>query len=656
MTPADRLWIGLRQTGYANPYGLLEPGLDVAILALREGAVWPAVVIGGRDIAGTGPDLPGIGRFAGEYVVASRRWWSLDFSLGLGWGRFAGERGPLPNPITWRDRNRPITGADSRGPRRWFTGGRVGVFGGAAWRTPIDDLTVMAEYSSDDRAPERGDDPTVRRPLPWNLGLSWRALDFLDLGIGRERGDATMLRATFRLGPDDLAPKRVDPPPSAPKALTGAGAELLAALPQGLRRDGIPLTTADADRVRDTIAEARDAGISMRAAAYVAGAASAWLDHDPGGPRPIAAEIGRAARILAQHTGPETPWLTIATRPQGLDGFAVTLPRRALARAAAGEGSAEEVWSRAETGSSVEAGRPSEWWRTGLALTVSGVTEVSLFEHAAAAVNRSHVDTAIQVSPIPELSGEIETRANLGSSLAGLNGWITAGDPSVRGDLPRYADGARLNRLFAATRFSPTTDLHLGAEAGLLEEMFAGFGGEALHRPLRSRWSTGLTVHRVWKRDPLTVAGTRADWRRTTGFATIHRDEPDGTGALSLSVGRFLGGDWGGALEFSRRFAHNVTLAARAAWSDGSAETDYRLGGRLDYGLHLTIPLGNLPTLKRLGVPRWVRPRIPAIAETRVRTLGRENAQSLDLPHPLHDGLSAVGYGAFVGGLSHLLE
>lgn len=656
LAPTDRIWIGARQTAYANPYGLFEPGLDIAVLAIEEGPLWPAVVIGGRDIAGTGPDLPGIGRYAGEYVVASRRHWSWDFSLGVGWGRFAGRRGPLHNPLTFRDRHRPITGADARGPRRWFTGERVGVFGGVSWRTPIDGVTLMAEYDGDDRAPDRADDPTVERPLPWNIGLSWRPTGYLDIGLGRVRGDATMFRVTARLGPDELHPPRADPPPSAPGTLSSGGGALLAALPEGLRRDGIPLLDVGDERVEDTIAEARDLGITLRSADYRSGEALAWLDHDPGDPRPLATEIGRTARLLAQHTGPETPWFTVATRPDGLDGVAVTFPRRELARAAANEGSAEELWLKAAVRPAHAVGRPPEWWRTGFSLMVRGATEISLFEHAAGTATRSHVDTTARVSPIPELLAELTTRANLGNTLGGLNSWITANDRSVRGDLPRYADGARINRLFVATRVSPTPEWHLGAEAGVLEEMFAGFGGAASYRPDQSRWSGELAVHRVWKRDPTTVTGIRGDWHRTTGFATIHRDESDGRGGLSLSLGRFLGGDWGGALGYSRRLVRNVTLTARAAWSDGSAETDYRLGGRLDYGLWVTIPLGTLPTLKSLGVPRWVRPRIPAIAETVVRTLGRENAQMLDRPLPLHDGLAAMGYGAFVGSLTDMLD
>ena len=48
----------------------------------------PAVAIGIRDLVGTGV-------FGSEYVVASRRFGRTDVSLGIGWGRLAGEGDPI---------------------------------------------------------------------------------------------------------------------------------------------------------------------------------------------------------------------------------------------------------------------------------------------------------------------------------------------------------------------------------------------------------------------------------------------------------------------------------------------------------------------------------------------------------------------------------
>ena len=43
----------------------------------------PQIAVGLSDFAGTG-------LFSGEYLVASKRYGSFDFSLGMGWGIYNG--------------------------------------------------------------------------------------------------------------------------------------------------------------------------------------------------------------------------------------------------------------------------------------------------------------------------------------------------------------------------------------------------------------------------------------------------------------------------------------------------------------------------------------------------------------------------------------
>ena len=43
-------------------------------------------------------DVIGTGLYAGEYIVASKRFWDVDVSLGLGWGRL-GTGADIGNPL-----------------------------------------------------------------------------------------------------------------------------------------------------------------------------------------------------------------------------------------------------------------------------------------------------------------------------------------------------------------------------------------------------------------------------------------------------------------------------------------------------------------------------------------------------------------------------
>jgi hypothetical protein len=135
-------------------------------------------------------DLLGTGIYSSEYLVASKHVGPLDFTAGLGWGRLADTRA-LPNPFaqifpSFKTRNGPSTitgGVVDFG--QFFHGPKIGMFGGAVWNTPIDGLSLIAEYSSDKYARERGEFSNtfpVRSPV--NLGLSYKIADSLSVGAG----------------------------------------------------------------------------------------------------------------------------------------------------------------------------------------------------------------------------------------------------------------------------------------------------------------------------------------------------------------------------------------------------------------------------------------------------------------------------------------
>ena len=116
------------------------------------GGLMPAVAVGIDDIIGTGV-------YNGEYVVASKQFGDVDTSLGMGWGRRAGTaelRNPIALVIKSFDQRQSFFGqAGGADFKAFFHGHNVGVFGGAVWHTPIDGLSVMAEYDSDNYAQEK---------------------------------------------------------------------------------------------------------------------------------------------------------------------------------------------------------------------------------------------------------------------------------------------------------------------------------------------------------------------------------------------------------------------------------------------------------------------------------------------------------------------
>ncbi len=620
------LEVTLRDSLYPSWHGLSEPGVDVKLRLLREGPWWPAIAVGGRDVTGAGLDLPGKGRFAGEYLVASRRWWDVDVSLGIGWGGL-GDYGHVRNPLRFlggrfkRDRN--PADSSSRGPEAWFTGDRAALFGGAEWHTPLEGLSVKLEYSADSFRAQQQDDPRFRPGLPLNAGLAYRPWRWLELGAGIEQGSRAMLRLAARFDPREGA----ETAPRTPPPVVGTR----------------PASPDSALPAADIAALARLHRLPARAALTTGDRAALWLDPAGAGTAPLAQEVGRAARLLADGAPPEVEWLTVVTGSAGLDGTAVTLSRREVEQAARKRGSAEEIWRTARVERS--AGPPPDW-PARLTLTLAPTVEVSLFEQSAPLVLRTYGDAVMTVEPLRGLVLGGGLRVNASHNLHRLDtNAIPAAEP-VRSDLPRYADRiGGVERLYGAWLAAPSEMWSTRLSIGHFEEMFGGVGAEALYRPPMARWALGLDLNRVWKRPPEDVLRIASESGRDTGHASLYWEAPGAATTGALRLGRYLGGDWGGTLELMRAFDGGIRLSSHITWTEGPEGGQSRYGGRLDQGIALTVPFspgGSWPPDGRLA--------------TAVRTLGRDAGQRLRQPLPLYDASVPAGYGRLTGSWPRLMD
>lgn len=169
----------------------------------------PAVAVGVDDLVGTG-------FFGGEYLVASKQFGNVDTTLGIGWGRL-GTANTFRNPfslISSSFDNRPVSNptAGQFSFDEFFHGRNAGVFGGLTWQTPIDNLSLIAEYSSDGYTLEKArGNFSPRSQL--NLGLSYNAFDSTTLGLSWLYGRAVAASFSFHVDPvADPYPVRLAPP------------------------------------------------------------------------------------------------------------------------------------------------------------------------------------------------------------------------------------------------------------------------------------------------------------------------------------------------------------------------------------------------------------------------------------------------------------
>jgi hypothetical protein len=134
--------------------------------------------------------------------------------------------------------------------------------------------------------------------------------------------------------------------------------------------------------------------------------------------------------------------------------------------------------------------------------------------------------------------------------------------------------------------FSPTKDLFVRTDIGLMEEMFGGIGGQVLYRPISKKYALGFSLHRVRQRDYDQKFSFRK-YETTTGHLEFYAQLPDKI-FMQAHVGKYLAGDKGLTLDFSRRYDSGFVLGIFATKTDLSA---IEFGeGSFDKGFYFSIP------------------------------------------------------------------
>jgi len=195
--------------GLASEESFQDRGADLKLKLWNERRWLPQVAVGLQDGLGTG-------LFSGEFLVASKRYYDFDFSLGVGWG-LLGAAGEITNPLCelaetfcTRTNTGGVGGTANLGTL--FSGPTVGLFGGVQWHTPVRGLILSMEVDGNDYR----DDPLTNDLLAssrLNFGITYRPAKWLELTGAFERGNTAMFRATLKSNLKDLGVPKFDSPP-----------------------------------------------------------------------------------------------------------------------------------------------------------------------------------------------------------------------------------------------------------------------------------------------------------------------------------------------------------------------------------------------------------------------------------------------------------
>ena len=618
-----------------------DRGVDVKVKLLGEGRLRPALAAGLRDFVGTG-------LFSSEYFVASKSVGPFDASLGIGFGNL-GSRGGIRNPLTYisssfNDRG-AFSGNGGTVGKGLFKGRQVGLFGGIQYATPLRGLTLKVEYDGNNYQNEALGN-RLRDRSPINVGVNYRIFPWLHAAASYERGDKIGLTFTATTNFNRQAePPKYDPPapPIGPDAQPPAAAAAIrtpvsaaAAAPVTITPPvltssltapvPIPAAGSDGDRVGAALAQQ---GATLFAANF--GADLAELFVTQGRYANVATGLGRVSRAAFSVLPAKYRSVKIVFVENGVETMSATVPRTGLIEAVhAQRGPPVEALlkatkfdnppldlSHAAYQGAVLKAYPHLYYslRPGVKLTI-GRPEAFVLYDAYAALNGGALLRR-------GLGIDGQFTVNIADNFNRLRLQSDSVLPHVRTDIAQYLSQGKtaISHLEADYTFNVAPGLYGHVYGGLLEEMFAGAGGELLYRPYNSRWAFGIEASYVAQRGYDQLFDLRK-YRTVTGYVTAYYTLPRFNVDASVRVGRYLAKDVGATFELSRRFESGVRAGAFATFTNVSAA---RFGeGSFDKGIYLSIPLDLLYT-------RHVRSNIGVA----FRPLIRDGGQQLSVRQPL---------------------
>jgi hypothetical protein len=591
-----------RTTGTTNPnYGTFkDKAFDIKLMLLRESHFLPEVSIGSRDFLGTRV-------FDSEFVVLSKQFGPLDFSLGQGRSRIDGFFGGVQYQPAWapgfdllyeydatdyvHDRFAAESGAIDRqggdtfsiGYRWGWLGGRLAYQGGDVGLNAHVSIPLMHKEfipKLDEPAPVT-DKPRrllsadwQKTPLPrvqlvaaleqqgfrnvqvlltgteLQLGFSHRRISLVARAVGRA------LRTSLSLGPRDLQRIRIT----------------------YFTPEDLALVTYDFHDLPQL--EAFFAG-TVTYGELLKGMTVSYASPE------TAVELAGAPSVTRDSLPVQTP---AAKKPfehfqwvPNEEGHVFSLRResRALDRVRIIPFNAGIYFNDANGALRYETFVLATYvQQLGRGLFVDGGVRLRLWEDVSKVVDRSN-------SVLPHVRSDV-------------------------GDYTRDGDFT-LNHLMLNQYLQLRPRIYARASLGYYERMFAGAGGQLLYFSKSSPWAADISVDSLRQRETEGGFGFQ-DYRTTTAIAAVHyRLQQQGL-TFTLRGGRFLAKDEGVRYEIQRRFRSGVRIGAWYTVTDGkditkpgSPEDPYH-----DKGIFLSIPLGSMLTrdtraTARFAISPWTR-------------------------------------------------
>ena len=573
-------------SSFSGGQSLKDKAFDVKFVLLKESRNLPQLAFGIRDLGGTN-------RFAAEYLVASKYIGNFDVTVGAGWGTLSSTRNSFTNPFAKIRDNFKIRGNSGEraqgggvSPDAWVSGENISIFGGVEYFfSQIPRLRMKFEYDttrystdqSGKRIPPEGERPVLQES-PFNFSFIYTPTRNLKFHLGRIRGNTIQVGFTYSgsYGGKDPLKIKNDPVKEIPRSKiikkvnsSDTRALYLTTL-KYLAENEIYLQSA---QVEDDLLHVAYA--QRKHQSYVRGA-------------------GRVSRILNEITPDDIKTFKLSSMNADAIMHTIEVPRNQFISSMKDE-DFESVRFLSDVYQTNEKFDELEF-----------VPRANFPEHTYAFTPalRSHVggpdgfyfgEAYLRGNSMLMFSRDLSLTTSIGLSLIdNFDKLKLPSDsvlPHVRTDIVDYLKGGRgftVGRMQLDYIKNPVKNIYTKISGGLFEEMFGGIGGEVLYRPFDKDFAIGMEAYYVKQRD-YQQKFDFLDYDIVTGHINTYYFHTPSNVLTTIRGGRFLAGDSGITIDFSRRYKSGLYMGAFFSLTDISSEEFGE--GSFDKGFYFSFPL-----------------------------------------------------------------
>lgn len=517
-----------------------DKGFNMKLRLKKEGRL-PALAIGLNDFAGTG-------FYSSEYIVSSYGINKLDMHFGLGWGQLSGSDGKINNPFGYIHesfKERPLDEGmgGSFNTSQYFSGLKASPFYGVSYKFKDN---LFLNFEKDTILVNGPRMPYPKRESDYSFGVNYIINDQFSFGVSYERGSYLSLKFNYKNNPKKTI-KNYEYKKS-----------------EKVRRDD--------NKYTKLIKNLEENGIGVNKITETSRSLGLELTQF------IHSDIRLIEQIIKESSIDAGVSKNIKKNIRIADLNAVTEIDNAFKK------NSRTIYER-DTKRSFNSS-------TGLKFRPFIASREEFFKGALLLENDSEF----------VLKQNLFFNTNLKYSL--LNNFDDLRFPpvdtypaQVRSDIKQYLKnmdkGILIGRAQLDLHLTPKNNHHIMITAGILEDMFSGFGAEYLYFKQNTNYAFGMELFNIRKRDYSWGFG-HLDYENIIFSGNIYyRNYGSIPFDMKISAGEYLAGDIGSTIEFSRSFQNGVRFGVFATFTDVSKE---QFGeGSFDKGIFFNIPIyGNL--------------------------------------------------------------